>query len=47
LGSTGFRLLLAGFVLALAIFLVVVLTARLGQEFIDFASGQFHGDRRE
>jgi hypothetical protein len=25
-------------------FFVIVLTARLGQEFIDFARGQFHGD---
>ena len=43
LGGTGLGLLLTGFVFAF--FFVVVLTPRLGEEFVDFARGNFHGDQ--
>jgi hypothetical protein len=39
LGGTGFRLLLTGLVMALAVFLVIMLTTRLGQEFTGFGGG--------
>ena len=45
LGCTGLSLLLTGFVLALALFLMIVLTARLSEEFVNFARGHFHGDK--
>ena len=44
LSKAGLSLLLTGFVLTFAVFFVVVLTAGLGQEFVDFAWRHFHGD---
>ena len=44
LSGTGLSLLLTSFVFALTLFLVVMFTTGLGQEFVDFARGHFHGD---
>jgi hypothetical protein len=44
LGGTGFGLLLTGLIVAFPVFLMVMLTTRLGQEFADFGCSRSHGN---
>ena len=47
LSRARLSLLFAGLVLSLLTLFVIVLAARLGEQFVDFARGHFHGDNGE